>query len=105
MHRARLPTIRARRGEREGEPLGDPPEEWLAGAEVNARFRDWVEIWREIVVQAQFGVLSSMDRIHVESTVLLVYKIRRAAAGYGKVHKRRFCAAKQEPGPNGVYPE
>jgi hypothetical protein len=79
----------ARRREREGEPvpegpLGDPPAEWLEQAKAgNAKYAKYVAIWCELAAQAQFGVLSSMDRFFVEQTVDLTYNLRRGMAGHG----------------------
>ena len=98
-----------RRREREGEPvsegpIGEPPADWLAGAAINARLAAQVELWREIVEMAQFGVLSSMDRIFVESTVFLMYKIRRAAAGLGKATSGDFAQLNKNLAQMGCIP-
>jgi hypothetical protein len=78
-----------RRRAREGEPvpegpLGEPPAEWLTlAAQGNPKFAKYVAIWRELAEQAQFGVLSSMDRFFVEQTVDLQYRLRRGMQGSG----------------------
>jgi hypothetical protein len=99
----------ARRRDREGEPtpegpLGDPPQEWIDGKESNARFQALLKCWAEIVEQAPFGVLSSMDRTHVESTCYLMYKIRRAAAGYGKSTSGDFAQLNKNLSQMGLIP-
>jgi len=79
----------ARRRARANEPkittaLGDPPREWLDGAELSGRFAALLSAWREIVAQDVLHVLNASHRDLVESTCYLKYKIRRASAGYGK---------------------
>jgi hypothetical protein len=87
----------ARRREREGEPvpegpLGEPPAEWLELMKAgNPKYVKYVGIWYELAAQAQFGVLSSMDRFFVEQTVDLVYNLRRGMAG----HAARLTAGEQ----------
>lgn len=64
--------------------LGDPPKEWTDGAEHNGRLRDLVEIWNQFKAQDVLGVLNISHRFLVEQACYLVWKIRRANAGYGK---------------------
>lgn len=79
----------SRRRARENEPipegeLGNPPAEWVRDKGVKQRCADLFDIWTEIVSQAPPGVLTSADRMHVETLCYLMYRIRRAVAGYGK---------------------
>jgi len=99
----------ARRRARENEPipegpLGDPPSEWLQGADHNLRFQALIEIWNELVGQACFGVLTSSDRFHVEATCYLAYKIRRASAGYGKATSGDFAQLNRNLAQMGLIP-
>jgi hypothetical protein len=78
-----------RRRAREGEPvpegpLGEPPAEWLELAKAgNPKYVKYVEIWHRLAAQAQFGVLSSMDRTFTKQTVDLEYRLDRGMAGHG----------------------
>jgi hypothetical protein len=99
----------ARARDREDEPtpegpLGDPPAEWTEGAASNQRYVEYLKAWAEIVAQAAFGVLTSADRDAVELAVLLKYKIRRAAAGYGKATSGDFAQLRALLGQFGLIP-
>ena len=79
----------ARRRARANEPkikagLGDPPAEWVSGAETNGRLAGLLRAWQNIVAQDLCHVLNASHRILVEATCYLMYKIRRANEGYGK---------------------
>lgn len=65
--------------------LGDPPVEWATEAEHNARCAALLRNWQQIVDQDRvLKVLNCSHRVLVETTCLLMYKIRRASMGYGK---------------------
>ncbi len=64
--------------------LGDPPAEWMEGAEHNPRCAGLLKAWLEIVAQDVYRKLNVSHRILVENTCHLIYKIRRASQGYGK---------------------
>jgi hypothetical protein len=85
-------------------PLGPPPGEWTRGAESNQRCVELLRAWQEIVDQACFGVLTSSDRDLVELTCYLKYKIRRAAAGYGKATSGDFAQLNRNLGQMGLIP-
>jgi hypothetical protein len=99
-----------RRRDREGEPipegpLGAVPQEWLDGAaRGDSRFEHLVKAWNEIVAQASFGVLSCMDRTHVEATCYLMYKIRQASKGYGKLTSGDFAQLNRNLSQMGLIP-
>ena len=85
-------------------PLGDPPAEWREGAKTNNRFVELLKAWQELVEQASFGVLTSADRDVVELACYLKYKIRRAAAGYGKATSGDFAQLRGILGQVGLIP-
>jgi hypothetical protein len=82
---------RARENEpRPGDPLGDPPEDWVERAKHSQKYVELVKCWSEIATQAAFGVLTSADRSHVEMTCRLMYKIRfekTTAGDYAQLNK------------------
>lgn len=85
--------LRAREAELESkpgalDPLGDPPTEWTAGAEINSRCQRLLLCWAEIV--EQIPDLAAADRDVVEFACYLKDKIRRASAGYGKATSGDF---------------
>lgn len=76
---------RAREAElRVSSGLGAPPREWVESKEHNGRCRDLIELWDQIIAQDILGVLNVSHRMLVENTCYLMWKIRRANAGYGK---------------------
>ncbi len=86
----------SRKRARAGEPqiaagLGDPPVEWVEGAPHNSRCAALLQAWNEIVAQDVLRVLNVSHRILVENTCHLIYKIRRASAGYGKATSGDFA--------------
>jgi hypothetical protein len=86
-------------------PLGDPPAEWVDGAaKGNGRFETLIAIWGELVAQAPFGVLSSMDRMHVEATCYLMHKIRKASAGNGKATSGDYAQLNRNLSQMGLIP-
>jgi hypothetical protein len=100
----------SRRRDREGEPipegpLGDPPAEWADGAaKGNGRYQTLIAIWHELIAQAPFGVLSCMDRMHVEATCYLMHKIRRASAGVGKATSGDYAQLNRNLSQMGLIP-
>lgn len=100
----------SRRRDREDEPvpegpLGGPPEEWLEAAKAgNSQFQAWVKLWDEVTEMAQFGVLSSMDRIHVENICYLEYRIRRMVRGHTKWATSDFAECNKHLGQIGCIP-
>jgi len=100
----------SRRRDREDEPipegpLGGPPEDWLEGAAAgSAQCQAWIKIWEEVTAMAQFGVLSSMDRIHTENICYLQHRIRRMARGYMKWSTSDFNELNKHLGQIGCIP-
>lgn len=99
----------ARKRARAGEPkikagLGDPPAEWAAGAEHNARFAGLLTAWQEIAAQDVCRVLNCSHRDLVEIACHLKYKIRRASAGYGKATSGDFSQLTNVLGKMGMTP-
>jgi hypothetical protein len=86
-------------------PLGGPPEDWLEGAEAgNSQCQAWIKIWGEVSKMAQFGVISSMDRMHTENICYLEYRIRRMARGYMKWSTSDFSELNKHLGQIGCIP-
>lgn len=75
--------------------LGEPPQEWLEGAEVNGRHRSLVEIWRRVVAQDLLHVLNASHWLLVRNYCQLQYKVDRAMAGYGKATSGDFSELKK----------
>jgi hypothetical protein len=84
--------------------LGDPPAEWVAGAEHNARFTGLLIAWKEIVEQDVCHVLNRSHRDLVEVACHLKYKIRRASAGYGRSTSGDFAQLTTVLGKMGMTP-
>lgn len=100
----------SRRRDREDEPvpegpLGGPPEDWVTGAAAGSpQCQAWVNIWDEVTTMAQFGVLSSMDRMHVENICYLQHRIRRMARGAMKWSTSDFNELNKHLGQIGCIP-
>jgi len=71
--------------------IGDPPAEWIQGAEHNARLAHLLKLWNEIIAQDILRVLNVSHRALVETTCYLMYKVRQASAGYGKATSGDFA--------------
>lgn len=84
--------------------FGDPPAEWVREAETNGRFRSLLEIWTQIVAQDVLHVLNPSHRLLVENTCYLMYKIRRAAMGYGKATSGDYAQVKANLAAMGQTP-
>ena len=100
----------SRRRDREDEPipegpLGSPPADWVERAAAgDSTSQTWVKIWDEVIEMAQFGVLSSMDRLHVENICYLEHRIRRMARGYIKWSTSDFSECNKHLGQIGCIP-
>jgi hypothetical protein len=84
--------------------LGGPPAEWLEGAESNGRFKGLLQAWSDIVAQDVLHVLNLSHRLLVENTCHLMYKIRRAGAGYGKATSGDFAQVASNLAKMGMTP-
>jgi len=84
--------------------IGDPPAEWIAEADKNGRCKALLGIWNEIVAQDVLGVLNISHRVLVETTCHLIYKIRRASAGYGKATSGDFARVTANLATMGMTP-
>lgn len=99
----------ARRRERAAElaikpGIGDPPSDWVTGAEHNERLKSLLRLWNEIVAQDVLRVLNVSHRALVETTCYLMYKIRRASAGYGKANSGDFARVTANLASMGMTP-
>jgi hypothetical protein len=77
-------------------PLGDPPKSFDPEGFTGSRL---LEIWNEIVSQAPPGVLTSSDRLHVEVTCRIIYRIR-----YGTAKSGDFSSVKEFLGKMAMNP-
>jgi hypothetical protein len=84
--------------------LGDPPTEWTEGADHNGRLKALVETWNQIVAQDVLHVLNVSHRLLVENTCYLMYKIRRASAGFGKAPSGDYAQVKANLAVMGMTP-
>lgn len=84
--------------------LGPPPAEWVEKSETHDRCRQLLQIWNEIVAQDVLRVLNVSHRVLVENTCHLMYKIRRASAGYGKATSGDFAQVANNLAKMGMTP-
>jgi hypothetical protein len=79
-----------------GGPLGAPPAMFDAESFTGARL---LAIWNEIVSQAPPGVLTSADRLHVEMTCRIIYRIRYQTPKSGDFNSLREFLSKMAMNP------
>jgi len=87
-----------------GGGLGGPPTEWVEGAKNNQRFVMLVATWNQIVDQDVLRVLNVSHRMLAENQCYLMYKIRRANAGFGKATSGDYAQAKANLAAMGQTP-
>jgi hypothetical protein len=79
-----------------GGPLGAPPASFDASSFTGSRL---LAIWNEIVSQAPSGVLTSADRLHVEMTCRIIYRIRHLTPKSGDFNSLREFLSKMAMNP------
>jgi hypothetical protein len=78
-------------------PLGDPPASFDPKSFSGDRL---IAIWHEVVAQAPPGVLTSSDRMHVEMTCRLIYRIRHLGAKSGDYSRLESMLGKMAMNPS-----
>jgi hypothetical protein len=78
-------------------PLGDPPACFDPDGYTGSKL---IAIWHEVVSQAPSGVLTSSDRLHVEMTCRLIYKIRHQSPKSGDFAKLEAALGKMAMNPS-----
>ena len=76
-------------------PLGAPP----AGFDETYTGSRLLTIWNEIVAQAPPGVLTSADRLHVEMTCRIIFRIRHQSPKSGDFNSLREFLSKMAMNP------
>lgn len=77
-------------------PLGPPPPSFDPQSHTGGRL---LAIWNEIVDQAPPGVLSSADRLHVEMTCRIIYRVRYLTPKSGDFNSIREFLGKMAMNP------
>lgn len=78
-------------------PLGAPPASFDPDGFTGSRL---LAIWEEIVTQAPPGVLTSADRLHVEMTCRIIYRIRYQTPKSGDFNSLREFLSKMAMNPS-----
>lgn len=85
-------------------PIGEPPQQWVAGGAHNPRFAELLGIWKELVAQDVLGVLNVSHRALLELACYGLYKIRRANAAQGKATSGDYAQFKATLAAMGMTP-